>query len=179
MLFTVQQRPMLRDVQMKPCKVSIVLIMAAAYAIACGQNGLPAFTGTWKLDLHLSKLETKSPPIASTAKISYDGKVWHFSRTHHFPDGKADTWSTTMIVDSKKPRIQRFPPITSTSRMTRDGSPLVLNEELRADSEEHGTNTVRYTLSEDGQTLTEDEREGSPDGNEHNVWILKREPVKR
>ena len=164
---------------MKPCKVSIVLIMAAAPAIAFGQNGLPAFTGTWKLDLHLSKIETKSPPIASTAKISYDGKVWHFSRTHHFPDGKADTWSTTMIVDSKKPHIERFPPITSTSRMTRDGSALVLNEELRADSGEHGTNTVRYTLSEDGQVLTEDEREVSPDSNEHNVWILKREPVKR
>ena len=163
---------------MKSRKVMILLIMLATQAVTFGQGQVPAFTGTWKLDLHLSKIETKHPPIASTAKISYDGKVWHFSRTHQFSDGKADTWSTTMIVDSKKPRIQRFPPITSTSRITRDGSALVLNEDLRADSGERGTNTVRYTLSEDGQTLTEDEREGSPDGNEHNLWILKREPAK-
>jgi hypothetical protein len=55
---------------------------------------------------------------------------------------------------------------------------MVLNEELRADSGEHGTNTVRYTLSENGQTLTEDEREVSPDSNEHNVWVLKREQTR-
>ena len=160
---------------MKLCSVLILTIMSVTYSVAFCQDALPAFTGTWKLDLHLSKLETKSPPTASTAKIHYDGKVWHFSRTHHFPDGKADTWSTTMIVDSKKPRIQRFPPITSTSRITSDGNALVLNEELRADSGERGTNTVRYTLSDDGQMLTEDEREVSPDSHEHNVWILKRE----
>jgi hypothetical protein len=164
---------------MKPRTVMILMIMSATQAVTFGQDQVPAFTGTWKLDLHLSQIETKHPPIASTAKIGYDGKVWHFSRTHHFSDGKADTWSTTMIVDSKKPRTQRFPPITSTSRMTRDGSALILNEELRADSGEHGTNTVRYTLSENGQMLTEDEREVSPDSNEHNVWILKREPTKR
>jgi hypothetical protein len=163
----------------KPYKALIVMIMSVTHAVTFGQDRVPPFTGVWKLDLHLSKIESKHPPSASTAKIRYDGKVWHFSRTHHFSDGKADTWSTTMIVDSKSPRIQRFPPITSTSRITRDGSALVLNEELRADSGEHGTNTVRYTLSEDGQMLTEDEHEVSPDSNEHNVWVLKREPIKR
>jgi hypothetical protein len=87
---------------MKPCTVSIVLTLAAVHTISFGQGYVPAFSGTWKLDLPLSKVETKHPPMASTAKISYDGKVWHFSRTHHFPDGKTDTWSTTMIVDAKK-----------------------------------------------------------------------------
>jgi hypothetical protein len=62
---------------------------------------------------------------------------------------------------------------------TRDGSALVLNEELRADSGEHGTNAMRYTLSDNGQMLTEDEREVLPDSNEHNVSVLSREPVKR
>jgi hypothetical protein len=160
---------------MKLCSVLILTIVSVTHSVAFCQDVLPAFTGTWKLDLHLSKLETKSPPTSSTARIHYDGKVWHFSRTHHFPDGKTDTWSTTMIVDSKKPRIQRFAPITSTSRITRDGNALVLNEELRADSGERGTNKVRYTLSDDGQMLTEDEREVSPDSHEHNVWVLKRE----
>lgn len=44
--------------------------------------------------------------------------------------------------------------------------------------ESMGTNTVRYTLSENGQMLTEDEREVAPDSNEHNVWVLKREPTR-
>ena len=163
---------------MKLCKGLIVMIMSVAHAGTFGQDHVLGFTGVWKLDLHLSKLETKHPPSTSTAKIRYDGKVWHFSRTHHFPDGQVDTWSTTMIVDSKKPRIQRFSPITSTSRITRDGNALFLNEELRADSGEHGTNTVRYTLSDNGQLLTEDEHEVSPDSNEHNIWVLKRVPTK-
>lgn len=79
-----------------------------------------------------------------------------------------------MIVDSKEDRIERDPPLTIRSRMTREGDVLVLSENYVADTGEKATNTVRYSLSDNAQTLTEDEREVTSEGNEHNVWVLER-----
>jgi hypothetical protein len=132
------------------------------------------FTGVWKLDLHESKVEDKHPPIASTATIRFDGKVWNFSRTHHFVHKKPDTWAISMMVDSKEDRITREPPLTIKSRIIRDGDALIFTEEYTADTGEKATNSVRYSVTNDGNTLMEDEREVTPDRNEHNVWILKR-----
>lgn len=79
-----------------------------------------------------------------------------------------------MVVDSKEDRITREPPLTIKSRIIRDGDALLFTEEYTADTGEKATNSFRYTVTNDGNTLTEDEREVTPDSNEHNVWILRR-----
>lgn len=79
-----------------------------------------------------------------------------------------------MVVDSREDRIARDPPLTIRARVTREGDVIILTEEYTADTGEKASNNVRYSVTNDGSTLVEDEREVTPDGNEHNVWILKR-----
>jgi hypothetical protein len=148
----------------------VVLFCTAASA----QTSIPAFSGVWRLDLKRSKIEDKHPPVASTATIRYDGKMWSFSRTHHFLHKPPDTWTTAMVVDAKDPQISHEPPLTITSRVTRAGDEIVLREDYISDTGEKATNSVRYSLRDGGKTLVEDEQEVTPEGNEHNIWILTR-----
>jgi hypothetical protein len=148
------------------------VVMLCTLAIA--QDTLPPFSGAWKLDLKRSKVEAKNPPSASTATIRYDGKVWNFSRTHQFPDKPADTWSTSVPVDAREPQISHEPSLTISTRVTREGNEVVLRETYVADSGEKATNTVHYRLEDANQTLIEDEQETTPEGTEHNLWMLTR-----
>jgi hypothetical protein len=138
------------------------------------ETGVPPFTGIWKLDLKRSEVEAKNPPSASTATIRYDGKVWNFSRTDHFLGKPADTWSTSIPVDAPAPRISHEPSLTITTRVSREGDEVVLHEKYVADSGEKATNTVHYRLEDGNRILIEDERETTPEGSEHNVWVLTR-----
>lgn len=148
------------------------VVMLSTLAIA--QDNLPPFSGTWKLDLKRSKVETKNPPSASIATIRYDGKVWNFSRTRQFPDKPADTWSTSIPVDAREPQISHEPSLTITTRVTREENEVVLRETYVADSGEKATNTVHYRLEDANRTLIEDEQETTPAGTEHNLWFLTR-----
>jgi hypothetical protein len=154
------------------CVCAVLVLFNVVASVA--QTSIPAYTGVWKLDLKRSRLETKHPPSASTATIRYDGKTWNFSRTHHFLHKPADTWGSTMIVDAKEPRITREPPVTITARVTRQGDEIVLREDYAADTGEKASNTGHYRLEDGGNTLIEDEQEITPDGKEHNVWVLTR-----
>ena len=149
------------------------LFSALAMSAQCQQT-VPAFTGVWTLNLGRSRIEAKHAPISSTVTIRYDGSTWWFSRTHQYPDGKSDTRTMTLPVGSKTARIERRPHETIASRMSHDGDLLVLNQDYTADTGEKATNTVRYSLTEGGNTLVEDEREVTPEGSEHNIWVLER-----
>lgn len=155
--------------------VRLFVVIGTLCAVVVGQEAAPPFTGVWTLNLQRSSIEAKHPPIASTARNRFDGQVWRLSRTHRYQQGKSDTWTTMLVVGSSKDRIERDPPLTSRSRMTRDGNALVLSEDFAADSGDKATNTVRYSLTDGGNTLVEDEREVTPDGSEHNVWVLERQ----
>jgi hypothetical protein len=154
---------------------ALALAFAMAFAIAHAQNGLPPFSGVWRLDVKQSKIEAKHPPIASVATIQYDGEVWKFSRTHRYLHKNPDTWTTSMIVGAKEYRIKREPPLTIKTRVDREGDVIVLREEYVADTGEKATNTVHYSLLNGGNSLVEDEQEVTSEGNERNVWILTRQ----
>jgi len=136
---------------------------------------IPPFTGTWTLDLHRSTFEGKAhPPIAAEVVIRYDGTHWHRWRSHTAPDGKVDAHAVDLIVDSPKPLVIKDGPITFYSRITHDGDALVLKEDIVANTGEKATNTVRYTLEDNGKTLVEFEQEVTPEGNETNRWVSTR-----
>jgi hypothetical protein len=150
--------------------MAIALLCSALSA----QTSVPAYSGVWKLDLKRSRIEAKNPPSSSITTIQYDGKIWNFSRTHHFLHKPADTWTTSMVVDAKQPRVSHEDGLTTSSRVTREGGEVVLHETYVADTGEKATNTVHYRLTDGGSTLIEDEQEVTSEGNEHNMWILKR-----
>ena len=157
---------------MKPLAVWLLAITTLAPA----QNkSVPPFTGTWILDLHRTTFVGKPhPPIAATVDIRYDGTHWHRWRSHTAPDGKVDTHSIDLIVDSPKPLITRDGPVTTYSYIHHDGDALVLKQEFVANTGEKATNTVRYTLEDAGNTLIEFEQEVTPEGNETNRWVSTR-----
>jgi hypothetical protein len=136
---------------------------------------IPTFTGTWTLDLHRTTFEGKAhPPIAAEVVIRYDGTHWYRWRSHTAPDGKVDTHDMKLIVDSPKPLVVKQGPLTFYSRITRDGDALILHQDIVANTGEKATNTVRYSLEDDGKTLVEFEEEKTPAGNETNCWVSAR-----
>lgn len=144
-------------------------------SLASAQNGkLLPFSGTWILNMERSKVEAAHPPVAGEAVILYDGKAWHFKRTHKNAAGKVDTWSIDLVVGSPKFHVEKDGPLVYRSRMYREGDTLVLAEDITASDGQKAKNTVRYTLEDDGNTLIESEKEETPAGNETNRWVLER-----
>ena len=154
----------------------LALWLLTLTTLAPAQNKtIPPFTGTWTLDLHRSTFEGKAhPPIAAEVVIRYDGTHWHRWRSHTAPDGKVDAHATDLIVDDPKPQVVKNGPVTTYSRITRDGNALILHQDIVADTGEKATNTVRYTLEDNGKTLIEFEQEVTPEGNETNRWVSTR-----
>ena len=150
-------------------------LLALTTFAAAQDKPLPAFTGTWTLDLHRSTFDGKAhPPIAAEVVINYDGTHWHRWRSHTAPDGKIDTRAMDLIVNAPNPLVEKNGPVTIYSRITRDGNALVLHEDIVANTGEKATNTVRYTLEDNNQTLIEFEQEVTPEGNETNRWVSTR-----
>lgn len=142
---------------------------------ASAQNGkVPPFSGTWILNMQRSKVEAAHPPVSGEAVILYDGKTWHFKRTHRNATEKVDRWSIDLVVGSPKFHVEKDGPLVFHSRMYRDGDALVLAEDITASDGQKAKNTVRYTLEDDGNTLIESEKEETPAGNETNRWVLDR-----
>jgi hypothetical protein len=147
-------------------------------SLAFGQNAkLPPFSGTWILNMQRSKVEAAHPPVSGETVILYDGKTWHFKRTHKNAAGKVDTWSIDLVVGSPKFHVEKDGPLVYHSRMLRDGDALVLVEDITASDGQKAKNTVRYTLEDDGNTLVESEKEETPAGNETNRWVLERKTI--
>lgn len=145
-------------------------------SLVSAQNGkVPPFSGTWILNMQRSKVEAAHPPISGEAVILYDGKTWHFKRTHRNATGKVDRWSIDLVVGSPKLHVEKDGPLVFHSRIYRDGDGLVLAEDITASDGQKAKNTVRYTLEHDGNTLIESEKEEAPAGNETNRWVLDRE----
>jgi hypothetical protein len=156
-------------------KFRLAVLMFAS-TLACAQtNKLPAFTGSWTLDIHRCTFEGKPhPPIAAATVIRYDGTHWHRSVSHTSADGKVDAHVIDLIVDSPKPRIEKDGPLTFYSKIRHDGDALILMQNIVANTGEKATNSVRYTLEEHGNVLIESEQEITPAGNETNRWVSTR-----
>jgi hypothetical protein len=136
---------------------------------------LPAFSGTWILDTRRSKL-SQSISGESKAIIEYDGKTWHYIHSHQeTPAEEPDQWQTTLVVDSPKYNTVDGTDIVFHSRITRQGSAMVLLGYGVTVRGQKTRNTVRYTLEDDGNTLIESETNTNLLGPEHNLYVLHRE----
>ena len=136
---------------------------------------IPAFSGSWTLDLQRSTFEGKPhPPIAGEIVIGYDGTHWHRWRSYTSPGGKVDARAIDLTVDSPEPLVVKTDAYTSYTKIHRDGDALVLTQEFVANNGDKASNTVRYTLEDHGNTLVEAEHEETPAGNETNRWVSVR-----
>lgn len=136
---------------------------------------LPPFSGAWVLDTKRSVI-TERITGRSTAVIAYDGKTWHYTHRHQSsPDTEPEAWQITLPVDSPKFQVQPAEDITFRTRIQRRGSALVLEQYGVTQHGQKIHNTTRYTLSQDGNTLTEVETSVGPLGPVKNTYILVRD----
>ena len=163
---------------LKRVLMMLVLVVAAVNGVSQQSKVplgvVPKFTGTWKLDMTRSKLEAAHPPVASTAWIQYDGKDWHYKRTHVYTGGRSETWLMELTVDSNLTHMEKDGPLTFYTKMHKEGLGLVMVEDIQAMDGEKASNTVRYSLMDGGKTLVETEHEVTPKGNELNRWVFQR-----
>ena len=159
---------------MKLARVDLLLFIGITTAFA-QSNAKPNFSGTWVLNTAASKLELKNPPIASTFTIQHREPNFHLKRTHVFANGKRDTWGIDLITDGKHKVVRKDGPARDVTRMYWDNAVLVLEEKETAPDGSFGTNVVRYTLSEDGKTMTASEHEEYPGGQLTNKWVFDKQ----
>jgi hypothetical protein len=136
---------------------------------------LPPFSGSWVLEPNRSVISQRIPG-RSTAVISYDGKTWHYTHRHQSsPDAQPEAWQITLTVDSPAFQIQRSEEITFRTRIQRRGNTLVLEQYGATYHGQKIHNTTRYSISDDGNTLTESETSVGPLGPEKNTYVLLRD----
>jgi len=157
-------------------RVNLLLFVALTTASA-QSNAKPNFSGTWVLNVPASKLELKNPPIASTFTIHHREPNFHLKRTHVYANGKRDTWGIDLITDGKHEVVRKDGPARDVTRMYWDNSVLVLDEKETAPDGSFGTNVVRYTLSENGKTMTALEHEEYPGGRLTNKWVFDKQTI--
>jgi hypothetical protein len=160
--------------QMKYARIALAGLLAAATVFA-QPNAKPNFSGTWILNTSASKLELKHPPIASTFTILHNEPDFHLKRTHVYADGKHDTWGIDLITDGKYEVIRKDGPDRDVTKMYWDNTALVLDEKVTAPDGSFGTNVVRYTLSDNGRTMTALEHEEYPGGQLTNKWVFEKQ----
>ena len=158
-----------------PCGLAHSQSPAKTARRAATASTLPPFSGSWVLDTKRSVL-SESISGRSTAVISYDGKVWRYTHRHQSsPDQQPEAWQITLPVDSPTFQVARGEEITFRSRIQRRGQALVLEQYGLTPHGQKIHNTTRYTLSPDGNTLTESEVSTGPLGPLKNTYVLVRD----
>lgn len=177
-------------VQFPPMKSARILLVATIWLSPCFQMAqgvtgtnrsseaakpVPPFAGSWVLDARRSVMSERISG-RSSAVIAYDGKTWRYTHRHqNSPDEQPDAWQISLTVDSAKYQVQHGEEIAFRSRIYRKGRGLVLEQYGVTPHGQKVHNTTRYTLSDDGNTLTEAETSVGPLGPIKNTYVLVRE----
>jgi hypothetical protein len=149
-----------------------IFCVAGVLASADERSAKPNFTGTWNWAPTKSLFQTRGPD-SSVVTIWHDDPGWKSERTHVSggePNHRLTERTTDGIPTTTKVGLTEI-----VSTLAWDGDSLVLrfsesrNGELISDGE------VRYSLSDDGQTLTADERATNEIGTYRDIWVFVRE----
>jgi hypothetical protein len=149
------------------------LILGLSGPVVWAQQGAQ-FSGNWRLNLQKSRLQVEHPPVASRARIEYDGVTWHYTRTHDYAARKPETWAIVLKVGAAEAQVEKDGPLTFRSKMKRDGDALVLTEEITASNGQTARNVARYSVADGGRTLVELEQVVTPSRKETNRWVFER-----
>ncbi len=130
----------------------------------------PDFSGTWTFNRARSVLQIP-PPDSSIFVVTHREPNFRLSRTHVY-GGKSDTFTLDLVTDGREIPFAHGE-LKTVCRAFWEGDVLMFDSHLVKD-EEHATNTVRYTLSAESNTMIAQERFRSERLNYDNMWILER-----
>ncbi len=143
-----------------------ILIAAAGISAAASK---PDFSGNWELQVDKSDFGHQTKPVRATIKSTRKGEVMHSSQTIYTAQ---DPQTTTYdwFLDGKRHPTDKPAPGYSVTRWEDD----VLVNERRSDDGAY-QEKVRMTLSRDGNTATEEIETKSPNGNNHEKLVWKKQ----
>ena len=130
----------------------------------------PNFTGTWKFNPAQSVLQIPAPD-ATLFVMDHREPALRITRTHIIGE-RRDVFSLDLTTDGQEVTVERDE-LRIRCRAYWDGETLVFDSRLSRAGEE-GTNIVRYTLADDGETFRAEERFRSGALNYDNLWTLDR-----
>jgi|HubBroStandDraft_6_1064221.scaffolds.fasta_scaffold1406016_2 hypothetical protein len=151
-------------------KTLFVVVAAAAFATAADQ---PNFNGTWKLDAGKSNLGPMPPPTSMTRKIEYTDP--NLTITEARSGGPQGDQNATMkfTTDGKETTISLFGN-DAKAVAAWEGGALVIK--LKASIQGNDLNlTQKWTLSDDGATLTDNWHVAAPQGEFDMVYVLTKQ----
>jgi hypothetical protein len=126
---------------------SLIMLAAALPALA-----KPNFTGNWKLDTSKSAFGEMPAPSSMTIKVTHEEPKVSTTTSMSSDMGSFDM-SANYTTDGKESTNQGFGGATTTSTAKWDGDALSITTKGAFNDSEF-TMQDRWTLSEDGKTLT-------------------------
>jgi hypothetical protein len=131
----------------------------------------PDFSGVWKFNLGRSSLEIP-PPDSTRFVINHREPQFRLERTHTFA-GTADFFAIDLSTAGDTVESIHAG-ISIRSRLTWEGDDLVFFSEMRR-GDAHGTNIVRYRLTDNGRTFVARERLDFEGQSHENIWVFDRQ----
>jgi hypothetical protein len=164
---------MLECASMKRLLAVLPLLLFMSLLALGQQASKPNFSGTWIFNAQKSTLQDPAPSSVKFQIEQHDPHI-RLSRTQVY-GGQSNTWSVDSGTDGQKEVVQHSALYTSHIRMYWDGDTLVMDEKITAGDGSKATNTVKYTLADDGKTLVAVESEETPVGKATNKWVYDKQ----
>jgi hypothetical protein len=148
--------------------ISTLFVIAAAASIAIAADK-PDFSGTWKMDADKSVFGPLPPPTSIISKITHKDPDLTVATTQVGPDQE----STAKYSTDGKETTNSMMGNDMKSKAVWEGKTLVINSSLDAGGAQVKF-TAKYSLSDDGKTLTNALSISSPGGDfDLNIILVK------
>lgn len=147
-------------------------LAAIAILAAAGAMAAPNFTGTWKLNLSKSDFGQMPPPNSMTQTVTHEDPKLKVVMKQSRDQGDFE-WEANYTTDGKESVNEMMGnPMKSVAKW--DGDALVIQTKGSFGDNEFTIN-ARWTLSEDGKTLTISQRWSSSMGEMDMKMILEKQ----
>src|SRR5215472_375955 len=156
-------------------RLSLVLLLTAlaSTVLVQGQttNPKPNLSGTWVFSPQKSSLKI-DPPTSMTLHIDQTDAQISFDRSQAYGEQKFD-WKLETVADGQKEVVQSLPSYKSNVRVYWEGTSLVLDQRITANDGTQATDTVTYSLSDNGRMLQAVEHQTTVGGkgSTTNKWV--------
>ena len=156
-------------------KVYLLFLLTFGYALSGGgmeTNAIkPDFSGTWKLDVNKSSLQTPLPK-SMIFVIDHREPIWVLERTLVNDVGE-NVLKIELTTDGKQV-VRDFDNFKSKSRLYWENVTLIFDSEVIF-SNETGSNVVRYSLTDNGKTFLAEETFKSKSHSHFNQYVFNKQ----
>jgi hypothetical protein len=153
-------------------KATFAVLAVFLFAASVVAQSKPNFSGTWKLNTSKSDFGPLPAPTSRVDVIEHNDPSLKDAVTADTPQGKQN-FTSTYTTDGKE-AVNKRGPTEAKSTLTWDGPKLVMNTKLNANDQEITIKAV-WSLSADGQTLTQNVHLSAQMGEADQVQIFEKQ----